>query len=69
MILACERGIFFLSIDDTKKNLTMTQERYLNDSLVSQVFEYSYGKIIASVFNENGYKLIDRASGTVELLK
>ena len=40
IILACERGIYFIALDNTKKNMQLTQERYLTDSLVSQVLEY-----------------------------
>ena len=41
-------------------------EVYLESSLVSQVFEYDSGKLIASAYNENGYKLIDRKQRSIE---
>lgn len=68
MIIACERGILFITLDETRKNMQLATERYLTEKLVSQVLEYENKKLIASVFNENGYKLIDRATGHIELI-
>lgn len=62
LILACEHGIYFLDMDATKKNLNLSQERYLNSTLISQVLEYQYGKLIAAVYNKSGYFLIDRGT-------
>ena len=45
--------------------MSILSEVYLESSLVSQVFEYDSGKLIASAFNENGYKLIDRKQRSI----
>ena len=49
--------------------MSILDEQYLVDKLISQVFEYDTGLIIATIFNENGYRLIDRVENKITHLK
>ena len=68
LILACEHGVRFVRMDNTMRHFTVLSEVYLEESLVSQVLEYDAGKLIAAVYREDGYKLINRETRSIMFL-
>lgn len=69
LIMACEHGVRIILVDPTRKELSVTSETYLEDKLVSQVFEQDSQTFVASVFNQNGYLKINRITGAIDHIK
>lgn len=53
IIMACEKGIYIQKLNPAKTALLApTDEVYLKGDLVSQVFEYSHNKLVATGFRD-----------------
>ena len=76
IVMACERGLFIANYSAESQRLFLDKEEfYLENCLVSQVFEYDMGRLVATVFHETSYYFIDRhdkpvgeAKGSVETM-
>ena len=51
LFAGCERGIFLVDLDSSKRGMSLSREVYLRDKLVSQVFEFTSDHLIVSVFD------------------